>query len=99
MQKLKKVTPISVAKLYAVISAIFGLLDGLAIALLGTAVREFAQGYEMFGEVSFLSQFGVLAVIIVPIVYAIIGFIVAFIGAWIYNLIARFIGPIEVEFA
>jgi len=40
---------------------------------------------------------GAAAIIILPIMYGIFGFIGGAIGAWIYNLVAGWIGGIEIE--
>jgi hypothetical protein len=42
------------------------------------------------------NPFGLLALLL-PILYAIIGFIFTAIGCWVYNLIASMVGGIEVE--
>ena len=41
--------------------------------------------------------FGILAVFIFPIIYAVIGFIAGALGAVIYNFAAGFMGGIELE--
>lgn len=41
--------------------------------------------------------FGVGAIIILPIVYGLLGFVGGAIVAWIYNIAARLIGGIELE--
>jgi hypothetical protein len=32
-----------------------------------------------------------------PVIYAVMGFVFGVLGAWVYNLIAKWIGGIEVE--
>jgi hypothetical protein len=32
-----------------------------------------------------------------PIIYAIMGFIMGVIGAWLYNLIAKWVGGVQIE--
>ena len=44
-----------------------------------------------------LMAFGAGAVVMFPIIYAVIGFIGGIIGAAIYNLVAKWVGGIEVE--
>jgi hypothetical protein len=40
-------------------------------------------------------RFSVLFVIFAPVIYAVLGFVFCFIGAYIYNFVARFVGGIE----
>ncbi len=41
--------------------------------------------------------FGIGSIILVPIFYGIMGFVIGVLVAWFYNLIAGWIGGIEVE--
>jgi len=41
--------------------------------------------------------FGIGAVILLPLLYGIIGFVVTLIGAWIYNAAAKRVGGIEIQ--
>jgi len=49
-------------------------------------------------EGGFMAGLGLLMIIIAPIASGIMGFIGGAIGAWLYNLIARWFGGIEMEF-
>ncbi len=91
MQKLKKLGVLSVAKLQAVIMAVFGLVIGIFYATLGPLMRA------VTGSPAMSSQLGVLAIIILPIFYGILGFVFGAIGALLYNLFAKWLGGIEVE--
>lgn len=48
---------------------------------------------------SIFGLIGILAIVILPILFAIVGFIVGVVGAAIYNVIAARLGGIEVETA
>lgn len=90
---VRKVGPLSCAKIAGVIYAILGLVFGALFSLIsatGLAVRGLA-GTPM-GVV-----FGTAAVIVLPIFYGCIGFLVTLLGAWLYNLVAGFVGGIEIE--
>ncbi len=91
---IRKIGPLSCAKVSGVLYALMGLILGAIFSLisLGTA----AAGLDSEGGLGFL--FGAAAIIILPIFYGILGFIGGAIGAWLYNLIAGWIGGIEVEF-
>jgi hypothetical protein len=87
MQELKKMGVLSVAKIYAAFGAIGGFLLGVFMTLIGAAA---------IGGLSGL-YFGVASIIIFPILYAILGFVGGAIFAFLYNLIAGWIGGIEIE--
>ena len=38
---------------------------------------------------------GLVFIVLAPFLYALVGFIFTFILAWVYNLVARFLGGIE----
>jgi hypothetical protein len=99
MFKLKKIRPLSLAKVSTIALAIFGLIMGIFYALLGNIISKLpAEALAQAGissEMGFL--FGPVAIIILPIVYAIMGFITGLIGAWIYNLAAKWVGGIEID--
>jgi len=95
MTKIKKIGILSMAKFHALLFAILGLLLGLFIATLGPL---FSAASAVTGQSFPFAGLGFLAIIILPIMYGIMGFVGGAIGAVIYNLIARWIGGIEVEF-
>lgn len=90
----KQFDVMSVAKIQAVIMAIFGFIIGLFIAgisMLGGAASSFTGSLP--GATGVV---GIGAVIIFPIMYGIGGFISGAIGAIIYNFVAVKIGGIIV---
>ena len=93
MMILKKVGVMSVAKIFGVVLAIIGLIEGILFAAFGTMIGSItgATSAAMFGG------FGFVAIIIFPIISAISGFIGGAIGAALYNLVASKIGGIEIE--
>lgn len=93
---ITKVSAISVAKVAAVLYAGVGLLIGALLSLLGMAGLTAALA-ETGGGAFFSVLFGVGAIIIMPIVYGIVGFIGSFIFASLFNVAAGMTGGIEVE--
>ena len=89
MTTVKKVDIMSAAKIEAIICAIFGLILGIIVALFS----------GLLGSVSGSSfgNWGLGSIIIMPIIYAVIGFISGAIGAALYNLAAGWIGGIQIE--
>jgi hypothetical protein len=94
---IRRVTPLSVAKvagaLYMVLGLIFGALFSL-IAFTGSAIGFDSHGP---GETAMGALFGVGAIVLFPIVYGAMGFAGTFIMALIYNAIAGVVGGIEVD--
>ena len=91
MVVLKRIGVLSAAKLEGLLMVIFGLIMGIIFAVFGAA------GATLSGFGAFGASVGILAIIIMPIFYGIIGFIGGAVGAFLYNLIAGWIGGIELE--
>ena len=98
---IKRIGPLSCAKIAGVTYAALGLLIGALISLvagLGLALSGAQQSLDAKALPPMFGAFmGVGAIIVFPILYGIIGFIFALIGAWIYNLLASWIGGIQVD--
>ena len=91
MKEITRMDVLSVGKIYAVTLAIIGFIAGIIVAAVGTTVGTFHRP-GMFG-----AGFGIASIIILPVIYAIIGFITGIIGAALYNLVARWVGGIQIE--
>ncbi len=91
MQEIKKIGIFSVSKVYAIIFAIIGLIGGLIFAVFGMV----ASAVGNFGALG--ASIGILSVILFPVLYGVIGFVMGALGALIYNLVAAWIGGIEIE--
>ena len=104
MQKLKKIGVLSVAKFYGLMGVLFGLIAGIAIALFGAAYSATGvegtgiQPYAVADSSNFVAGFGIVAIIIAPIVYGILFFVFAAIFAFIANFILKIVEGIELEF-
>ncbi len=91
---IKRVAPMSIAKISGVVNAVMGLLIGAFVSL-------FAIGGAMFmpegNGGAFGALFGVAAIVALPLFYGAVGFVGAFIGALIFNAAAGIVGGVEVE--
>ena len=95
---VKHVAPLSVAKVAGVLYALMGLCLGALFSLIGMAgAFAFDRSQAPFPFPFAGLMFGVGAVIIMPIFYGIFGFIFSLIGAALYNLVAGWVGGVEVE--
>lgn len=92
---IRRVGPLSVAKVAGVIYAIMGLIFGGLISLFSVIGSAFAPQGSDAGLAGMI--FGTAAVIILPIFYGILGFIFTLIAAALYNLVAGWVGGIEIE--
>jgi hypothetical protein len=91
---LKKVGVLSVAKVYAVIMAIFGLFMGIVTAVVG----KYAVGLEEITQTQGLNVgLGAWSILVMPIFYGLMGFVSGAVAAWLYNVVAKKVGGVEVE--
>jgi hypothetical protein len=98
---INRVGPLSCARIAGVIYGAIGLLIGAFISLfavLGMAISSTQPGIgrnpmsPLIGAVM-----GIGAIVFCPVFYGALGFVLALIGSWLYNLIATKVGGIEVD--
>lgn len=99
MKTLKKIDVLSFAKFQTVLLAMVGLLIGVMIAFFGFIWQAFAGRFIEGGEAlpAFAAGLGMAALIILPVMYAVIGFISGLIGAALFNLVTAITGGIKVQ--
>jgi len=93
MSILKRIGPASAFKIGLVSYAFLGLIAGVFCSLIALTGASFAPHAHM----PFARAMGMMAVILCPIVYGVIGGIAAVIGALLYNLASGLVGGVEVE--
>lgn len=91
---VRQIGVISVGKIYGAISAAFGLLIGVFFGL-ASMVGAGLSGDE--GGAFIGTIFGAGAIIFLPIMYGIMGFIGGVIGAALYNVFAGMVGGVSLE--
>lgn len=102
---ITRVRPMSVGKIAAFLYALAGLFVGALIAMFalfgGLAAGAAGAANDAEGPgAAFGALFGVAgvaAIIVAPLVYGFMGFLGAVIMAFIYNIVARIVGGIEVD--
>jgi len=94
--KIKHIGAVSLARMVAVLYAVLGFCVGAVISLL-SMTGCFAKMSGADGGMPAFFGFGIGAVVILPIMYGVIGAIVAAIAAALYNALAGTVGPVEVE--
>lgn len=90
---IKRINVLKLAIFQGALMAAFGLLAGVFILLFGSMFAGLA-GREA-GAAGFIGGIG--AVIFLPIMYGVLGFISGAIGAFVYNLVAGVVGGVEIE--
>jgi hypothetical protein len=91
---IRRVGPLSCAKIFGILQALVGLLMGGMFFLVSLA-GAFAQSDSPFGP--FRALFGVAAIFFFPVLYGCMGFLAGLIGASLYNVLAGSIGGIQVD--
>jgi len=101
MITVRRVGVFSLAKIMGVLYALLGLIFGAlatCFSLVG-AMAAMPQLSEGSGDQLFGLLFGVGAIIFLPLFYGLMGFISGLLMAFLYNLVAGWIGGIELETA
>ena len=97
---IKRVNPVSAAKIGGVLYGLLGLLIGACIsivALLFSGVM--ARATDEAGGAIFPMMFGAGAVVILPIFYGVLGFVMTLIVAALFNVASKLTGGVEVDAA
>lgn len=99
MATVKHIGPGSAFKVGLVTYAIIGLILGICMALFSMVAGSLSSlaGAQVAGARALGFGFGVGAIVVFPILYGIIGGIVAALAAVIYNLVAGWVGGVEVD--
>jgi hypothetical protein len=93
---IRRIGPLSCAKLAGVLYAGIGLIAG-AIFSLVALVGGFAAAQES-GNAAFAALFfGVGAIVFLPLFYGAMGFVMTLVAAWLYNVAAGFVGGVEIQ--
>ena len=93
---IKRIAPLSVAKIAGTLYAIMGLIFGCIVSLIVLS-GGFASAAETSPFANLGAMVGVGAIIILPIFYGGIGFVGMLIAAWLYNVISGLVGGIELD--
>ena len=92
---ITRVGPLSVAKIAGLLGVVIGLIAGgffSLFSLAGAAIGGGGDDGAMFGAL-----FGVGAIILFPIFYGCMAFVMTLIQAALFNLAAGMVGGIEIE--
>ena len=96
--KLKRIAPLQAGKMLAVFYGLLSLVFVPFMMLFMFVASLAARQAEHPAPLPFMFGMGMGFVIFLPLVYAGMGFIFGALGAWIYNLVAKWIGGFELDF-
>ena len=92
---IKRINAVSCAKITGLLYAIIGLFMG-GLAAVAALVGRFAANSLGINN-PFMTAFGISAIIVFPLMYGAIGFVVTWIAAAIYNVLSGVVGGVQVE--
>ncbi|MDD4127203.1 MAG: hypothetical protein PHV39_05895 [Methanomicrobium sp.] len=95
MSEIKRLGVISVAKIFTAVSLVIGLIVGILFLLFGSIFAVFMGGYA--AQAAMGVGAGLVAIVVMTIGGAVVGFIYGAIVAVIYNIAAGWFGGIELE--
>ena len=91
---IKRIGPVSCAKIAGTLYAILGLVLGGIVSLVALAGGFSSNTSRAPGVGAII---GVGSIILFPILYGAIGFVASLIGAWLYNVLAGIVGGVELD--
>ncbi|MFT5837212.1 MAG: hypothetical protein ACI9ZV_000716 [Candidatus Azotimanducaceae bacterium] len=95
-KRLKRISPLQLGKVSGILYALSTLLFVpfiLLFSALASALPQAEGGVPMSGVLGV----GLGFIIMAPIMYGVMGFIAGVVGAFFYNIVASWVGGIEVE--
>lgn len=93
---INRVGPLSVAKLAGTLYAAIGLVFGAIVSVIALAGGIGANAQEP-GAAAIGRIFGASAVVLLPIVYGCLGFVMTLLTAALYNAVAKVVGGIQID--
>jgi hypothetical protein len=94
---IRRIGPLSLAKLAGVLYAAIGLIVGAVFAAISAIGGFSAAAARSEGAPVVAALFGVGAIVFFPLLYGGLAFLMALIGAALYNAIAGIVGGVEVQ--
>lgn len=91
---IRRVGPLSCAKIAGALYAILGLIFGALFSFAAMA-GALASDESEFGAMG--AMFGIGAIVLLPILYGCLGFVMTLLMAWLYNVAAGIVGGVEIQ--
>jgi hypothetical protein len=98
---LQRIGVLSGAKVFGALYAGMGLIVGCIFSLIAMLQGAILGANSEFGAMggAFGMLFGVGAIVLFPLFYGVMGFLVGALGSFIYNLVSGFVGGLELTLA
>ncbi len=97
-RKLKRIAPLQLGKMLGILYGLMGLIFLPFFALFAVIGSLAGSQSQESAGVGALAAGGMLFMgLMMPVIYGVMGFVLGVISAALYNLVARWIGGIEVE--
>ena len=93
--ELKEIGPVSCAKVLGIFYGGIGLIAGAIIGFFAVAGAALGHGNN-YGNPFLGSLFGMGAIVFLPVMYGVLGALAGLLFSALYNLIARWVGGIQV---
>lgn len=90
--QIKRVGGKSLAKVFGFMYLILGFVFGLFV-FVASLIEPAAETYTAFESLTF----GIGAPIVLAVFYGVLGYVMGFVTAWVYNVVAQKVGGIEIE--
>lgn len=97
MKEIKKINALSVAKMFGLSMTILGFIVGLIVGFVMFVIGSVFGSTNGFAT-TLAPCLGIIGFLIIPFLYGAIGFILGALSTLIYNLLASWVGGIEIEF-
>ena len=96
MQRIQRIGVMSLAKIWGLLFLLVGLLFGVLYGLVmcGIGIVAAVSGEK---EALILVVAGVAFMVLFPLMYGGMGFVMGALMAWLYNLVARRFGGLEID--
>ena len=96
MRIIKRFEPLSVMKIAAICYGAMGLLEGAIFSVVFSIIPFKGHNGEQLPRF-FGVLFGAFSIVFLPIIFAVVGALMAGLGAAVYNISAKVVGGIQIE--
>lgn len=94
---IRRIDVLSAAKMGGIIGLALGLIAGILFFLMSSLGGMASALTQHDSGMGWVVGMGALALVMLPVMYAVFGFIGGAIQAFVYNIAARFVGGIRIE--
>lgn len=91
MLKIRKIKVLSLAKFQAILLSLIGCIAGVIYSIGGLIYDTFTVGLSFGTALAFFALMGM------PLLFAVVGFIVGLLQGWLFNLFGRWFGGIVIN--